>query len=1169
MSKDINVYFKENLKMYPHLENIRNNLWSNEGKSRVSVMVGAGFSKNGEKIENSFRGMAIWTDLKEQLIEKLPHYSDLEEKDVLDIGQIYVNEYGRSSLDQVLKDAIPDANYEPGRLHHELLKLPWADVYTTNYDTLLERAKMNVFDRNYQVIYDISDIPSSVQPRIIKLHGSFPANRPFIFTAKDYDEYPKKFSPFVNMVQQSIMETTFLLIGFSGDDPNFRRWTSWVQSNLGEHKPKIYMISLGQNTQKQELEELGITLIDFTDLYKGTDNPYYSMFSDLFDYLSYKHREEKSLWPHRSYKKYDFENWRYNRLTYPGWVVIPDDIRRSYRVNEIRNCFKSFLDQVSLDSIDITCIEEINEFLWCLETFYIPITEDQKEKLRSILEKILIDDLWTHEAYSLLNFMLKIARLEYDTDNFEKYVKIIESLSHEKPECLHCLVYEKIKLRLDLNDIKSVRIMLTKWNVSSKEIEWGIKKAIILLRVNDKESALQMFEDYIKVIRGLLAVKIDDYRLLSLESIALFHRVRLLPSDDSYQRLRLLQRTNTDVGKEIQRISVSIKKYELKSYQVKRGFDPHTTVSSARFEDPIKQELLDSYALVQIDESYGSFYNTTQYKLAIDNLSEFYPLYAQLKRINATSLKNIDDFLSREAVYKLTDKNLEMLLEVVENTISYNEYSFVKPNKYLEIISRIYYALSSKQTNLADRIILRFINKIKQFDIETSKVLHKLIRRMFLAKDLSSANEFCENLLKLPLRSQFEGDHPYYRHAFFEPFLSLMNNTDRKLNINISDNQLEVLFDYFINQDISLKESALIRITFLELTNCLPQQYSDKFKKILSEWRKKTNGSISDFLYDSIFDNIILSEEIPPSDYLSKFVNKEIPKFYHEDGAFSDGGTLRNYLQELNNVFLNFVKLSEKDVNNESYYKMWLKKFYIWWDSQKNGLLQNLLDILNPKQDLLKSVVIVLKNNILSTIPLQVVDQEDREKIKGIYNEINKRNKTLSYMLLPCLERLNIDIDISLNEVIFYLQGKDPKKVNVLANLLYDYLILINKSQLFKDPIPIKTELFNLLRYGSAQSYESISSIGFIIKNAPDVFNDTDYNYIISLANRFLDELKNNDFEITSYDDFEILAAFGFSVGYLIKHKNSQFKDDLNEWKNFIINHKLPEVRIYSDLFDC
>ncbi|MCY7962700.1 SIR2 family NAD-dependent protein deacylase [Bacillus inaquosorum] len=1177
MSKDINDFFKKNLEMYPHLENIRNNLWLNEGKSRVSVMIGAGFSKNGEKIEDSFTGMAIWTDLKERLIEKLPHYSDLEEKDVLDIGQIFVNEYGRSSLDQVLKDAIPDANYEPGMLHHELLKLPWADVFTTNYDTLLERAKMNVFNRNYQVIYDVSDIPSSIQPRIIKLHGSFPANRPFIFTKKDYDDYPKIFSPFVNMVQQSIMETTFLLIGFSGNDPNFRSWTSWVQSNLGEHKPKIYMINLDENTRKrkQELEELGITLIDFTDLYHGYDDPFHSMFSDLFEFLSYKQREEKSLWPHRSYNKFNYENWKYNRLTYPGWVVLPDDKRLKFRIDQIRASSISFINQISIEnSIDCSILEKINEIIWCYEKFYIPLNYDQFKKLRDVLEKLISADSYSEQVLPLLFLVLKTARLECDFENFTRYAEIIENLDIKKSNYIHTLVYEKIQLNLDLKDIKKVRNMLENWYVSSKEIEWGIKKAIIMLRLDDEKTAKKMFEEYIKVIRGLLAIKMDDYRLLSLESVALYYRNQLVPkahSDDSYERLRFLQRTNCDVSKEFNRISVSIRKYELKGYQIKKGFDPHTIKSTTTYEDPIKQELLDSYALIQVGESFGFFYKNKRLITAIDNLKDFYPLYSQQKRIDNSKLNQIDDFLNRENVYKLTEKNLYMLLTVLKNTISNMNEPIIQLNKYLDILSRIYFALSKNQTQVVDELIISYIKQIKQFDLETSKVLNKLIQRMFLAKDLKAGTMFCEKLLSYPIISQRSSDKSYYFAAFFEPFLSLINHTNRSLKINISVNQLENLFNYLSNEDESLKESALIRLTFLELTKCLPQQYTKNFREILKGWRKELKGTetISKFIFSSIFERIIYSDEFPNSDVLSKFLTREIPKFYHLDGTFSDKGGIQNYLQELKNVFMNFVELNEEDVNNVSYYKMWLRKFYLWWDSQKDGLFQTPFDsILGSKESLLKSIIVVLKNNILGGFPLKTFDQEDREKIKKIYTEINENNKTLSFMLLPCMKRLNINVDISLNEVIFYLQGNNQKKINVLSNMLYDFLIFINKNQIIEDSLPIKRELLSLLRYGSMKSvYESINSLGYILKNAPSILDDSDCEFIVSLANKYLIEIKNNEIELSTYEDFEMISAYACCVAYLISNKGYFVKNKLNEWKSFIENHKLPEVRVYADLF--
>ena len=49
--------------------------------------------------------------------------------------------FGRQKLDEMLLEAIPDNDFRPGRLHRLLLDLPWVDVLTTNYDTLLEQVR--------------------------------------------------------------------------------------------------------------------------------------------------------------------------------------------------------------------------------------------------------------------------------------------------------------------------------------------------------------------------------------------------------------------------------------------------------------------------------------------------------------------------------------------------------------------------------------------------------------------------------------------------------------------------------------------------------------------------------------------------------------------------------------------------------------------------------------------------------------------------------------------------------------------------------------------------------------------------------------------------------------------------------------------------------------------
>jgi SIR2-like protein len=194
---------------------------------------------------------------------------------LLRLAEEFEAEFGRHDLDKLLLAAIPDDDYEPGPLHELLLSLPWADVFTTNYDTLLEKARRAVIDRHYQVVLCSEDIPSSKHPRIIKLHGSFPSVRPFVITEEDFRRYPRRCAAMVNLAQQSIVENIFCLIGFSGDDPNFLQWTGWVRDNLGNSVRQIYLVGLLTLTSAQRnlLIRRQVTPIDLSPLFRETDWP--------------------------------------------------------------------------------------------------------------------------------------------------------------------------------------------------------------------------------------------------------------------------------------------------------------------------------------------------------------------------------------------------------------------------------------------------------------------------------------------------------------------------------------------------------------------------------------------------------------------------------------------------------------------------------------------------------------------------------------------------------------------------------------------------------------------------------------------------------------------------------------------------------------------------------
>ena len=153
------------------------------------------------------------------------------------------------------------------------MQLPWSDVFTTNYDTLLERTE--IVGRTYQPVTKASELTTAFAPRIIKLHGSFPSQTPFIITEEDYRTYPRRFAPFVNSVQQSLLENTFILVGFSGDDPNFLEWTGWIRDELGGNHSPIYLVGslFLRDAERSLLTYRGVTAIDLAPVFAGFSPP--------------------------------------------------------------------------------------------------------------------------------------------------------------------------------------------------------------------------------------------------------------------------------------------------------------------------------------------------------------------------------------------------------------------------------------------------------------------------------------------------------------------------------------------------------------------------------------------------------------------------------------------------------------------------------------------------------------------------------------------------------------------------------------------------------------------------------------------------------------------------------------------------------------------------------
>lgn len=308
---------------------------------KASVMVGCGFSLNaeGDGTGQMREWNALNVDLFKSLYGRNPSNAEFDRLNPVRLAAQVENTLGSKELDEIIMNALPDKSVYPGVLHKKLMKLRWHDVFTTNYDTLLERS-CNESGSAYTLVTTKETLLYSKPPRIIKLHGSFPNIRPFVMSEEAFRTYPQKYPEFVNTVRQSLIENLFCLVGFSGNDPNFLSWLGWIRDVMGEqmtnailvdYRPKGYHISEKQLFANRKIDILNLAEIkglhdykealDFFLTYLGTKENAAQWFYPDEDFR-YSQKPEKS---EKEFEE-DIKEMEKARMSYPGWVFYKEEI---------------------------------------------------------------------------------------------------------------------------------------------------------------------------------------------------------------------------------------------------------------------------------------------------------------------------------------------------------------------------------------------------------------------------------------------------------------------------------------------------------------------------------------------------------------------------------------------------------------------------------------------------------------------------------------------------------------------------------------------------------------------------------------------------------------------------------------------------------------------------
>lgn len=548
-----------------HIDRVREALWSPAGEG-ASVLVGSGLSRNAPAARSGASGPPLLGELVNGLARALyPEPKSAKGASgaapasgfgaVERLAMEYETAFGRSRLHEFLRNEIRDLDFSPSEIHERLLRLPWRDVFTTNWDTLLERTRVQVPERAYSVIVNMDEIPLAKRPRIVKLHGSFPAQFPLILSEEDYRTYPVKFAPFVNFVQQAMMETVMCLIGFSGDDPNFLHWSGWVRDNLGPAAPKIYLIGWLDLSphRRRMLEDRNVAPIDLAHHPNAPAWPEAARHRNAVEWTLHAlergrpynladwplpAEEEKTETPDSlaplpeplgqhplpevspsessdllGQIRQTVQTWGHNRRLFPGWLILPEGEQRRELLLQTRQWEERILN--CLDELEpAEKFQAVYELIWRHEQLLEAIPSALESAAEAVLSSVncqerTIDEVpaqtdWiaAREAWRFTEMaQLTAARHKLDQELFERRLNALTPFLEDEEAVKHRVGHERClwaALQLRVGDLES---LLDEWPLEVCDPAWKIRKAALLWEVNRGADA-----------RGLLREALDEIR---------------------------------------------------------------------------------------------------------------------------------------------------------------------------------------------------------------------------------------------------------------------------------------------------------------------------------------------------------------------------------------------------------------------------------------------------------------------------------------------------------------------------------------------------------------------------------------------------------------------------------------------------------------------------------
>src|ERR1700690_3107320 len=201
----------------------------------AAIFVGAGVSASA--------GYPSWRALLREIGEELGVDSG-DVHDLAALAQWSVRKTaGRTRVNNVIRAAIAPEKPIPPTLK-PIARLPIRNIWTTNYDRLIERAFAEI-DRPIDPISAASDLALRPRPgaaRLFKMHGSIDRLDDIVIATDDYELYRLNRGAFLPLLQAHMTSFSMLFMGLSFTDPNVRHVLSLIRESFTASPPEHFAI---------------------------------------------------------------------------------------------------------------------------------------------------------------------------------------------------------------------------------------------------------------------------------------------------------------------------------------------------------------------------------------------------------------------------------------------------------------------------------------------------------------------------------------------------------------------------------------------------------------------------------------------------------------------------------------------------------------------------------------------------------------------------------------------------------------------------------------------------------------------------------------------------------------------------------------------------------------